>query len=50
MSKELEPSFAMTLLREHNLNRLTFLVALLLFAGGGWATAEADSILSLIHI
>ena len=44
MSKELEPSFAMTLLRKHNLNRLTFLVALLLFAGGGWVTAQADSI------
>jgi len=34
----------MTLLRRHNLNRVTFLMVLLLFAGGGLASVQADSI------
>ena len=38
------PYFAMTLLRRHNLNRVTFLMVLLLFAGGGLASVQADSI------
>ena len=38
------PYFTMTLLRRHNLNRVTFLMVLLLFAGGGLASVQADSI------
>ena len=44
MANELETSFAMTLLRRHNMNQLAFLLALLFFAGGGWVSAQADSI------
>ena len=44
MANELETSFAMTLLRRHNMNRLAFLLALLFLAGGGWVSAQADSI------